>query len=276
MAHPRTLPVVIGSGDLSSDRSCALESTPVLRSRLHTLDREFSCPENGGGIQSHSSTGEIISDTLWNISMESVGEHGFCVKTKLHLLDRANQLRLGRKPDRDPKFKTFELIQKYTPIAFYTRSKVQQQDTARLFANDAPYQFQFAMETKEQFMKLIMQADEHHVEMSSKINTICDQQTLFSEQQDSTILELRFEIAALLTQLESKVTVAAIDDQLVKPKLESKQTGKLQHLSLKKPESNSSSTSTLEVAMIQNKYNQYKSKGQRNLLISTSNHILVC
>jgi hypothetical protein len=42
-----------GPRNSPSNRSCAFDSTPVLRTRLHTLDRDFSCPENGGGIKNH-------------------------------------------------------------------------------------------------------------------------------------------------------------------------------------------------------------------------------
>ena len=122
-----------------------------------------------------------------------------------------------RQPDRDRMSKSAQPIQTDAPIAIRTRSKVHQQDTASkcMVANEAPYQSQLAMETKEQFLQLNKQSDERHVEICSKIQLIYNQQTLLSEQHSSMILELRMELAALRVQLESKD--AAID-QLVKPK----------------------------------------------------------
>ena len=132
-----------------SDRSCAIESTPVLRTKLHTMDRDFSCPEKRGGIQNiQPSNGSRVPDTLWDIF--TVGEHGYCTN-KLYLSDQANQPQQMscRQPDRDRKSKSAQPIQTDAPIAIRTRSKVHQQDTASkcMVANETQYQSQFATET---------------------------------------------------------------------------------------------------------------------------------
>ena len=96
----------------------------------------------------------------------------------------------------------------------------------------------------EQILKLKKQSDERHFEISSKIQMICNQQTLFSEQHSSMILELRKELEALRRQLGSKD--ASIEKQLVKPnqnvklapqssEATTKQVGQIQQDALIKP-----------------------------------------
>ena len=97
----------------------------------------------------------------------------------------------------------------------------------------------------EQILKLNKQSDERHFEISSKIQMICNQQTLFSEQHSSMILELRKELEVLRMQLGSKDT--PIEKQLVKPnqnvklaphssEATTKQIGQIQQDTLIKPE----------------------------------------
>jgi hypothetical protein len=73
--------------------------------------------------------------------------------------------------------------------------------------NEGPCESQFAMETKELFLKLIKQADERYCEKNSRMQMILEQQT-------SVISELRLELAALRVQMGSMN--AAIEIQLVK------------------------------------------------------------
>ena len=202
------------------NRFCAFESTPVLRTKLHTLDRDFSCPEKRGGIQDiQSSTWDRVPDTLWDTCVG--GEDGYCTNTKIHKSDQVDRpQQLGRrKPDRDQKSKATESNQPDTPIAIRTRSKVHLQDTASkcLTTNETPNQSRFAMEIKEQFLQLNTQSDERHVEICSKIQSICNQQMLFSEQHSSMILELRLELIALKVQLASKDVAIQAEEPLVKP-----------------------------------------------------------
>ena len=79
------------SRDSQLNRFWALESTPVLRTKLHTKDREFSCPENGGGYWNRPSMGNRVSDTMWDYPIDKVGEQGNCTN-KLHLSDLVNRL----------------------------------------------------------------------------------------------------------------------------------------------------------------------------------------
>jgi hypothetical protein len=67
-----------------------------------------------------------------------------------------------------------ESTQTDAPIAIRTRSKVHQQDTAckGMTINEGPFESQFAMETKELFLKLIKQADERYCEKNSKMQMI--------------------------------------------------------------------------------------------------------
>ena len=184
------------------------------------MDRDFSCPEKRGGIQNiQSSTWDRVPDTLWDICVG--GEDGYCTNTKIHKSDQVDRpQQLGRrKPDRDQKSKATESNQPDTPIAIRTRSKVHLQDTASkcLTTNETPNQSRFAMEIKEQFLQLITQSDERHVEICSKIQSICNQQMLFSEQHSSMILELRLELIALKVQLASKDVAIQAEEPLVKP-----------------------------------------------------------
>ena len=139
---PTCSPVDDGSTDSQSNRSCVLGSIPALRIQLHSLDRDFSCPENGGGNQNHPPMGNQASDTLKDISNETGGEHGHCTNTKLHISDQVKRPRLPGNclPDRDLKSKSVDSIKRVTPLALRTRSKSHQQHTATLIANEAPYQ----------------------------------------------------------------------------------------------------------------------------------------
>ena len=181
------------------------------------MDRDFPCPKKRGEIQNiQSSNGSRVPDTLWDIF--TGGEHGYCTN-KLHLSDQANQPQQMscRQPDRDRKSKSAQQIQTDAPIDIRTRSKVHQQDTAKcMVANETPYQSQFAMETKEQFLQLNKQSDEHQLEIRSKIQLICNQQTLLSEQHSSMTLELRKELAAIRVQLESKDSDEYIHNSLIR------------------------------------------------------------
>ena len=268
---PMCPPVHSESRKSLPNRLSAIGTSPVFRFRLHTLDREFSCPENGGGNQNRSR----VPDILWNYPTDKDGDHGSNTNT-LHLPCQAKLLQqraLDRsshccsKPDRYIVFKPVEWSQNDTPVASRTRSKTHSQDTASkcMVDYEEPYQLQFAMETRKQFLQLNKQADDRHIELSSKIQTICDQQRLFSEQQASMILELRKELAALMVQ--KGFENAAIGDQLVKPNQNGKllvpqseatsnQTRQIHHndsIGYEEPESNSSSPSTLKVTKILDK-----------------------
>ena len=151
-----------------SNRFCALETTPVLRIPLYTLDREFSCPENGGGYRNLSSMGKRVSDTQWDYPTDKVGGHGYCTNM-LQLPDQANQLqqqsRHGNKPDRAIQSRSMMSSQKDIPVALRTRSKAHQKDTVCMIANEAPHQSQLEMETKDLILlRLIKQADELHID----------------------------------------------------------------------------------------------------------------
>jgi RNA recognition motif-containing protein len=182
------------------------------------------------------------------------------------------------------KFKGLESTQTDATIATRTRSKMHQQDTASkcMVANEAPHQLQFAMEIKEQFLKLNQQADKRHIELSSKIQIICDQQRIFSEQQASIILELRKELAALRVQKGSEN--APIADQLVKPKQNvkllapqseatTKQIGQIHHnvsIGPEEPDLNPSSPSTSKFTKILDKQASAKPDSSKPRLTSTS------
>ena len=155
----------------------SLGSTPVLRTTLHTIYREFSCPENGGEWE-QSSMGKRVSDTLWDSSIK----HGHCTANKLHLSDQSGQLQQlschGVPPDLDMNSKSMESMQTDIPVALPTRSKAHQQATANMFSNTALCKSQFEMETKDLNLQLIKQANERYSETSLKLQTICDQQRL--------------------------------------------------------------------------------------------------
>ena len=274
-------PVDNGSSILRH-RSLAIGTIPALRTKLHSLDQVFSCQENGGGIQNQ------------HLQKKNGGEHIYCTNTKIHQSNQADRpQQLGcQKPDRDypivlfdgRKFKGLESTQTDATIATRTRSKMHQQDTASkcMVANEAPHQLQFAMEIKEQFLKLNQQADKRHIELSSKIQIICDQQRIFSEQQASIILELRKELAALRVQKGSEN--APIADQLVKPKQNvkllapqseatTKQIGQIHHnvsIGPEEPDLNPSSPSTSKFTKILDKQASAKPDSSKPRLTSTS------
>ena len=150
------------SRDSQLNRFWALESTPVLRTKLHTKDREFSCPENGGGYWNRPSMGNRVSDTMWDYPTDKVGEQGNCTN-KLHLSDPANQLyKIScRRRDRDPCDQSAQSIQDVTPIALRTRNKIQRHKLCQgVISNETQHQSQFASETMEQILKLNKQSDE--------------------------------------------------------------------------------------------------------------------
>ena len=193
----------------------SLGTSPVFRFRLHTLDREFSCPENGGGDRNRSR----VSDTLWNHSTDKDGEHGSCTN-KLHLSDQAKQLQprtLERRshcstPDRNRVPKQVESSQEDTPVALRTRSKAHSKDTVCMITKEAP-QLALPVETEDLVRQLIKQADEHHIETNLKIQMIYDMQKSFSDQQEM-VLKLRKELEELKMQMSPNDV--AIRKQLVK------------------------------------------------------------
>lgn len=211
---PTCSPVDTSGKDTSSNRFCALESTPVLRTKLHTMAREFSCTEKGGEFQ-YLQSQERISDTLW-VSTETGGEQ-IDYNAKAGKLQKSNHLaghHLGLyKLDRERKPTMIKSNPTDAPIALRTRSKSHQQDTALMIDNhdEVPYQSQSAVEINLKFIELTKKAEERYLEISSKIQAICDWKLVFSEQQAAIILELQKELATLRVSKD-----AAIDDQLVK------------------------------------------------------------
>ena len=188
--NPISSPVDGESRVTLANRSCALGSTPVLRTRLHTLDRDFSCQEKGGGNWNLTFMGKRVSDTLWIIHTGIGGEHVYSTNTKLHMSDQVKRRRHQDRctSDRDIKSKSVDSFQRVTPI-------------------------EFERETRDLIQRLIKQTDEHYMETRMKIQMIYDQQILLSAQQATIAHELQKEITATM-QKRSKDS--AVENQLVK------------------------------------------------------------
>jgi len=191
-------------------RSCAIETSPVLRTRLYPMEGKFSCPEKGGEYREESSRDKWVSDILWNSAHVQDGVlHDYSGKRKLHISDQASYSIRSRplnQPDRDQD--TSKRFQKESPVSPQTSSRDQLQCKT---SNDT-LESQFQIEIKELISQLINQSKECQNEMRLLCQTAHHQQTAFIVQQTSIFRELHREMAAIKAKVVKSTEIVNVDN----------------------------------------------------------------